>query len=177
MLPEQSPRTDVPYWNLDWPLGIVPIGDELQPVRLKAHLSHERFTDLEPAINPLGIRSGERDALFGHLFFLEPTTAGTPFRHVIGHAAAWYYPAARTIVLWELDVFDRFATAEPHRHAFLPTLWQGFERHLLAHFPNAQTILTPSWEPSVPTWEWHQFLASLGYRPHATDERAYIKTR
>ena len=100
-------------------------------------------------------------------------TIGTPqvegFREAqVGSAQAWYYPADKTIVLWECFFDSRF-----HKHPFatdtnMQQLWQSFERYLVQKFPQASTLATPFNDPIAHSIEEYQaFLKALGYSPIA----------
>jgi len=84
----------------------------------------------------------------------------------VGSAQAWYYPADKTIVLWECFFDGRF-----HKHPFatdtnMQQLWQSFERYLVQKFPQASTLATPFNDPIAESIdEYHAFLKSLGYSP------------
>jgi hypothetical protein len=53
----------------------------------------------------------------------------------IGDGQAWYYPADKTIVLWECGFYGHFAEDRPiHQDANMTGLWSGFERFLTAQF-------------------------------------------
>jgi hypothetical protein len=91
------------------------------------------------------------------------------FREVqVGNAQAWYYPADKTIVLWECFFDSRF-----HKHPFptdtnMQNLWQSFERYLLTKFPQASTLATPFNDPIAESIDEYQaFLKTLGYSPLA----------
>jgi hypothetical protein len=96
-------------------------------------------------------------------------------RHVeIGQAQAWYYPAERLLVLWERYLFDHWRLADPVRDPALHGLWQRFEAELLARFPEAERLATPSWEDMYERPAWQTFLRQQGYAPATTG--AFVKT-
>ena len=83
----------------------------------------------------------------------------------IGNAQAWYYPADRTIVLWEcyLHKFarDHSLLEDPN----MKHMWKSFEHFLIEQFPGATQIATPFSDPIADSIEEYQtFLRSLGYQ-------------
>lgn len=96
-------------------------------------------------------------------------------RHVeIGQAQAWYYPSERLLVLWECYLFDRWRLADPVQDPALNGLWQRFEAELLARFPEAELMATPSWKDIYERPAWQTFLNQQGYAPATTG--AFVKT-
>jgi hypothetical protein len=98
------------------------------------------------------------------------------FREVqVGNAQAWYYPADKTIVLWECFLFEeRFRKDPLSQDANMQKLWQSFERYLAQKFPKAEILATPFNDPIAESIEEYQaFLKTLGYSPLA--EAAYGK--
>lgn len=171
MRSEQSPRPGA-YWNLDVPLGTFTLSGRSQSVRLAAHTHLERFTDITPAINPLGSATGERQHILLRPYLPAQRRGG---HAAIGRGQAWYYPAARTLVLWELLLDERFQSEHVLADRNMTTLWRGVEAVLLVRFPETTEIATPSWEPEYTTDAWRQFLVALGYRPHPTDAQTFTK--
>jgi hypothetical protein len=165
-----------------------------QHVHGRFHTSDERYFDGSREIIPLTERRGQRIYIMMHPYVLEPkltfavglytkpkhyhdqdSSIGevigsqhmTGFREVaVGSAQAWYYPADKTIVLWECFFDSRF-----HIHPFatdtnMQQLWQSFERYLVQKFPTAETLATPFNDPIAESIdEYHAFLKSLGYSP------------
>jgi hypothetical protein len=178
-----------PYWTDDVLLGDVPLPDGSALVRLRLHQSEEAYHGRNIAeLVPLSQSSGSRSYVHARPYVLEPEitlTVGlfpTPrdtgavgevvdsswegMRHVeIGQAQAWYYPADRLLVLWECYLYDRWRAADPLRDSALAAVWDGFERRLLAHFPQAARITTPSWEDIYERPAWQDFLTQHGYAP------------
>jgi hypothetical protein len=82
----------------------------------------------------------------------------------VGNAQAWYYPADKTIVLWECFFDDRFRKYPLPEDANMQKLWQSFERYLVQKFPKAETLATPFNDPIAESIEEYQsFLRTLGY--------------
>ena len=169
---------------------------EPQQVHGRIHASDERYFDGSHEIIPLNHRHGQRTYVMMHPYVVEPKltltiglysnpkhyadqespigeTIGTPqvegYREIqVGSAQAWYYPADKTIVLWECFFDGRF-----HKHPFasdpnMQQLWQSFERYLVQKFPQAQTLATPFNDPIADSIEEYQaFLKTLGYSPLA----------
>ena len=52
----------------------------------------------------------------------------------VGNAQAWYYPADKTIVLWECFFDDRFRKFPLLEDTNMQKLWQSFEHYLLKKF-------------------------------------------
>lgn len=101
----------------------------------------------------------------------------------IGDGQAWYYPADRTIVLWECNLYEHFrkknlADREPIPLPEDPNmrgLWTGFEQFLTTQFPDAVQIATTYSDPAYPTEQYQEFLAALGYSAHPTAKAAWSK--
>lgn len=85
----------------------------------------------------------------------------------IGSAQAWYYPAEKTLILWELILVDHVRSVHvlPAEDETYLALWRAFEQQLVTLFPNAEQIATPSWDPAYSHDEWHRLLTILGYTP------------
>jgi hypothetical protein len=101
----------------------------------------------------------------------------------IGDGQAWYYPADKTIVLWECNLYEYFrkqnlADREPipiPEDSNMHGLWTGFEQFLTAQFPDAVQIATTHSDPAYPTEQYQAFLTNLGYRVHPTATAAWSK--
>lgn len=94
----------------------------------------------------------------------------------IGDGQAWYYPADKTIVLWECGLYSHFEEGRSiHQDDNIKGLWTGFERFLVSQFPEATQIATTYSDPSYKTEEYQQFLTTLGYQPHPTAKAAWSK--
>jgi len=127
----------LPFFNAQFPAYY----QKPQRVHGRFHISSERYFDGSHEIIPLTARHGQRTYIMMHPYVLEPKltltiglysnpkhyadqespigeTIGTPqvegFREAqVGSAQAWYYPADKTIVLWECFFDGRF-----HKHPF-----------------------------------------------------------
>ena len=163
-----------------------------QKVHGKFHISDEGYFDGSHEIIALSQRHGQRTYVMMHPYVLEPKLTftvglyskpkkyadqespigqviGEPqtqgFREVeVGNAQAWYYPADKTIVLWECFIEDRFRKHPLSEEANMRQLWQAFERYLIQKFPAASTLATPFNDPiAESTEEYQAFLKTLGY--------------
>jgi hypothetical protein len=167
---------------------------------LKAHISEERYHRSEGAeIIPLHEKSGTRIYVMARPYILEPDytlTVGmyprpaernaigevlaTEWRGMrqreVGQAQAWFYPSARTLVLWECFLEAWCRHEDPRTDETLHALWTGFEGFLLQHAPGVERIVTPSWEPlyDQDKQAWPHFLRSVGYQ--LIGPRAFGKT-
>jgi hypothetical protein len=165
-----------------------------QQVHGRFHASNEPYFDGSHEIIPLTQRRGHRTYIMMHPFVREPKltltigvyhqpkhfadqesaigeTIGTPhvegFREAqVGNAQAWYYPADKTLVLWECFFEDRFRKHPLPEDTNMQQLWQSFEYYLLAKFPQASTLATPFNDPIADSIDEYQaFLTTLGYAP------------
>ncbi|MGH2370722.1 MAG: hypothetical protein ACRDI2_21300 [Chloroflexota bacterium] len=158
------------------------------PVRLQAHVAEESYRHGNPRqeIVPLSAKSGTRTYVLARPYIEEPQVSvvmevfprpsidgaigrvvraeqtGTRPR-LIGKAQAWYYPADRTTVLWECFLEREYTAGSAPDDPNLHGLWDGFERFLLDRFPNAEQLVTPSWEPLYEPDQWRRFLATRGF--------------
>lgn len=99
---------------------------------------------------------------------------GTKCR-AVGTCQAWYYPADRILVLWEVTLFESNKRAVPPlANKLLRYAWQRFEKWLIGRFPMAERIATPGWDPAYSDDEWSAFLTEQGYQPFG-DERGVEK--
>jgi hypothetical protein len=180
-----------PYWDSE--IGTATIDGEPYAIRLKLHESREPYTESQEIV-PVA-RRGERVYFHAEAYLLTPDihltvelTGRTPegaIGHVrdaeytgvrpleIGDCQGWYYPADRTLILWECVLGDRHRREDPTHDPLLHTLWEGFERSLLERAPDARRIVTPNWEPLYEQPAWRQFLSGQGYEP--VTERAFGK--
>jgi hypothetical protein len=164
---------------------------ESQQVHGRIHASDEHYFAGSHEIIPLTQRRGQRTYVMMHPYVLEPKLTFTvglytkpkqyadqesPIGEVIGsnneglreiqvgNAQAWYYPADKTIVLWECFFDDRFRKFPLLEDTNMQKLWQAFERWLLKQFPQASTLATPLNDPIAESIDEYQaFLKSLGY--------------
>jgi hypothetical protein len=94
----------------------------------------------------------------------------------IGDGQAWYYPADRTIVLWECGLYRHFEDDQPvHEDPNMCSLWTGFEQFLTTQFPEATQIATTFSDPAYETEQYQAFLTNLGYSAHPTAKAAWSK--
>jgi len=159
------------------------------------HTSDERYFDGSREIIPLTERRGQRTYVMMHPYVLEPKLTFTvglytkpkqyadqesPLGEVIssnneglrevqvGNAQAWYYPADKTLVLWECFFDDRFRKLPLPEDTNMQHLWRAFEHYLLKQFPQATTLATPFNDPIAESIDEYQaFLKTLGYSPLA----------
>jgi hypothetical protein len=156
------------------------------------HISEEQFSASKHEIIPIKEKAGKRSYVMMQPYVLEPIltlsvglfnkpkdyadqdsaigkTIGQPkqegFREVqVGNAQAWYYPADKTIVLWECFFDGRFSKHPFSEDTNMQNLWKGFEHWLLQQFPQATTLVTPFNDPIAESIYEHQsFLKMLGY--------------
>jgi hypothetical protein len=93
----------------------------------------------------------------------------------IGDGQAWYYPADKTIVLWECGLYRHFEEAPIHQDPNMSGLWTVFEQFLTAQFPDAVQIATTYSDPDYQTEQYQEFLTNLGYSAHPTAHAAWSK--
>jgi hypothetical protein len=165
-----------------------------QQIHGRFHTSDEEYSPSRHEIIPLSERRGQRTYVLMQPYVLQPKLTftvgvynrpkqyadqespigkviGAPqaqgFREVeVGNAQAWYYPAEKTIVLWECFFYDDFRKHPMATDTNMLNLWKGFERWLLRQFPNTETLATTTHDPIAETIEEYQtFLKSLGYSP------------
>ncbi len=182
-----------PYWSEDLEIGVTELEGEPFGVRLRVASQRERYWEGQELV-PVAKR-GERLYAHAQAYILWPVitlTTGLPatvppgalgvvldsdytgVRPIeVGGAQGWYYAEDRVAVLWECLVGDRYRVADPFEDRLLAFLWEGFERVLLERSPDAERVVTPSWEPLYEPVEWHRFLEGRGYSPVA--ERAWGK--
>jgi hypothetical protein len=172
--------------------------NEERMVQGRIHLSDEKFLYEEREIIPLNMEpgtSGNRTYVMMHPYVLEPelfmtvgmypkpkhyadqdeaigevlsTQVKGMRQNQLGNAQAWYYPADKTLVLWECFLEASFRKHPLAEDPHMEKLWQGFESWLVKQFPDATRITTPFNDPIAETIEEYQtFLRSLGYEPVA----------
>ncbi len=96
-------------------------------------------------------------------------------RIFIAGLQAWYYPTEKVLMLWEVDLFGQYGSADPSTDFLLSTLWQCFEEGLLKEFPDCEQILTPGWEPQYGEALFKEFLRQRGYSPQDEVQRVFVK--
>jgi hypothetical protein len=167
-----------------------------QKVWGRFHTSEEDYFGAASEIVPLQHKKGRCAYIMMHPYVLEPIltftvglykapkpyadqesaigkTISQPkqegFREVqVGSAQAWYYPADKTIVLWECFFSEGFRRHPLSEDRSMQKLWKGFEHWLIKQFPQAKTLATPFNDPIAESIEEYQaFLKKLGYSPLA----------
>ena len=83
----------------------------------------------------------------------------------LGNAQGWCYPEDRLIMIWECYLEDWCRRPDPTDDPLLWRVWEGFEGRLIASLPEAERILTPSWEDLYGREDWQVFLMQQGYQP------------
>ena len=163
MHPEHDPT---PYWNDDRELGEVYVGHDLRRVRARSHIEDETFHGRgSETLFTLAEREGRRTYVQSRLYVHSPP--GTSREQRIAAAQAWYYPADRTVVLWELIVEPPFQRGvEPAEDLLLRSLWVHYERLLAGRFREADQFMT-TWEDTYDRQVWAEFLTAVGYRQTA----------
>lgn len=190
-------RDPNPYWQHDILLDLSQaVPHPGIPVRLRVHESNESYFLSQREIIPLSSSQGTRRSFQGQPYTLAPeflvtvdlfphpgpggqigtvaesSVAG--LRHQqLGTMQAWFYPADQALIVWEVDLHDRYRTEPPAEDGLLSTLWQNWEQFLLSRCPEAEFIATPSVEPDYHPDPWQEFLETQGYQQ--ADERAFLK--
>jgi len=192
-------HTDDDYWIHDIPLFVVNIPyfrNKPRMVQGKIHTAEESYFGAASEIVPLTHRKGTCIYINMHPYILEPElfmTVGVypkPKQYAdqdeaigevvstqvkgmrqnqVGNSQAWYYPADKTIVIWECFFDSQIRNIKSLTDdMYMPKLWQSFEHWLSQQFPEATHIATPFNDPIAETIEEYQtFLRSLGYSPVA----------
>ena len=190
-----------PFWTHDVELGEETFyRDSLHTIRLKLHRSTERYSKYHDydEIVPLDTKRGERLYFLAKPYILVPdirlTMRAYPtpdpsgavgevesswwegMKHdELGSAQAWYYLPDRILVLWEMILFDRHRRhSDPGKDSNYAAVWQGFERVLREHCPDAELLATPFDDPNYERDQYQDFLRSQGYSPIA--QAAFGKT-
>lgn len=91
---------------------------------------------------------------------------GTSREQRLADTQAWWYPAERAIVLWEVLPASPLAWQagpDPREDFVLRSLWLAYERFLLDRFPTAERFLT-TWEDEFARPDWEGFLRTVGYQ-------------
>lgn len=183
---KQDISHELPYFGHDELIGDVVLAGEPYGLRLKLHESDERFRN-HRELFPLREPTGTRRYFHAKPYVLEPEITLTVdlfpgsrqddaigevtgstwqgMRHQeVGQAQAWYYPADRTLMIWECYLVDPYRESELQRDMSQRVLWSGFERMLLAGLPETERIVT-TWEDIYPRPDWQAFLEHHGYTP------------
>lgn len=198
---QRPPFPEDDYWTHDYQIGEGTFyRDSRHAIRLKLHRSTERYAADEDEIIPVQTKHGERLYFQAKPYILVPDfrvsvnlypypTPGDQgavgevassewegMKHdELGTAQAWYYPADRILVLWEVDLHPRYHQAMAMGDGNLAAVWQGFERVLLEHCPDARLLATPFDDPNYERDDYQEFLRSQGYQPWA--HAAFAKQR
>lgn len=85
----------------------------------------------------------------------------------LGNAQGWSYPADRLIMLWECFLEDWCRRSDPLADPLLRRVWQSFEEQLIKEVPDAERIVTPSWEDLYRREAWQAFLMQQDYTPES----------
>jgi hypothetical protein len=160
-------------------------------IRLKAHVSEERYSKSDGEELVAVAPRGTRIYVMGRPYILEPEyrlTVGVYPEHreqgaigevtssdrvgmrprQVGQGQAWLYPAGRTLILCECYLHDFCRADDPRTDENLHGLWGGFESFLLRQLPHPiECIVTPSWKPiyAEKHEQWQEFLVQQGYSP------------
>ncbi|MHB8645468.1 MAG: hypothetical protein ACYDAR_06740 [Thermomicrobiales bacterium] len=193
--PEQQPREEAPYWAAD--IGLFEgrfrsTRDEPRIVRARVHTSEETYDqqsddrEIVPLATPRGTRTYVH--LQPYLAFPDirltvglspsPRAAGAIGEVIdaeevgvrqqpVGKAQAWYYPADRTVVLWECFLESPYRALPLTEDGNMRRLWLGVEDFLVTRFPTATRITTPFDDPIAERETYQAFLHSLDYAPVA----------
>lgn len=177
---------------------------EPRMVQGKIHLSEETYVDVSREIVPIRqTRRGQRVYINMRPYILEPelfmtvglypkpkhyadqddaigevlkTDVKGMRQRQVGNSQAWYYPAEKTIMLWECFLESSFRRHPLSDDPHMLKLWQSFEQWLSKQFPDATRIATTFNDPIAHTREEYQaFLRTLGYQPSSTAQAAFEK--
>ncbi len=173
---------DEPYRKSDADLEIVPLAHQQGMstyVNLRAYV-HVPDITLTVELYPATVRRIVPDVI-GEVAGVSEKPK--PKEQDIGDGQAWYYPADRTIVLWECGLYEycrkkNLADREPipiHEDPNMRGLWTGFEQFLTTQFPDAVQIATTFSDPAYPNEQYRAFLTSLGYSAHPAAHAVWSK--
>jgi hypothetical protein len=155
-----APEPD-PYWNEDHLLGVVRFGHASWHVHARSHIETERFFGRgSETLFTLSQKVGERTYVQSRMYVFAPPETRREER--VADAQAWFYPADRTLVIWELLPNERYRRQDPREDLTLRELWLRYEGFLSATFPRANRLLT-TWEDLWEREQWQGFLAVMGY--------------
>jgi len=181
---DSSERDHDDYWTDDLQLGDGVLYNQPHTLRLALHQATERYFGRKERF-PLASPNGTRLYFHARPYILisdirltvalhpEPrgsdvgTVAASHWegmRHkIVGNAQGWYYPAEKSLMLWECFLEDRHRIANPLEDANQAVLWNGFEEVLLTRSPGVEHLYT-TWEDSYNRPMWQKFLEAQGYR-------------
>jgi hypothetical protein len=165
-----QPEQDAPSsWHEEVALGPVYFGRHNRSVTVRSHIAEERYTGRgSETLFTLTEREGLHTSIQS-----EFRTPALPRPQRVATAQAWYYPADRTVVLWELLLEPSVRRlADPPEDLLLRSLWRHYETLLLARFPDTERLLT-TWEDDYDRDAWVQFLTALGY--HKTGPATFAR--
>ncbi len=90
-----------PYWNDTRELTTLVVDRSERLVHMRSHIALERYGGSgSETLFPLREKTGERTYVQSRLFFHAPE--GSSREQRLADSQAWWYPAERAIVLWEL---------------------------------------------------------------------------
>lgn len=162
-----------PYWHDDRALGEVAIGHHPRLVRLRSHVEDERFRGRgSETLFTLREREGLRSYVQSRFYIHAPE--GSRREWPVAESQAWYYPADRTAVLWELIPHPQYRQPDPREDLLLRSLWVRYEHFLAERFPDLNQFLT-TWEDTWGREVWEGFLTGVGY--HKSGLAVFAKPR
>lgn len=123
----------------------------------------------------VGLTPPVQSAIGDEIGRVEDARAEGSTRHFIANLQAWYYENEKTLMLWEVDLFDQYAASDPTKDFLLAAFWYFYEEKLLELFPDCERIVTPGHEPKYDKDGWHEFLKGKGYEPNF--ENTLVKQR
>lgn len=121
----------------------------------------------------VGLTPPEQDEIGTEIGRVEDSRVTGSDRHFIANLQAWYYRNEKTLMLWEVDLFPRYASDDPTTDFLFGSLWYFFEEKLLELFPDCERIVTPGGEPKYDDAKWKEFLVSRNYDPNY--ENTFVK--
>lgn len=199
--PRQTATDD--YWSREEFIATLPLPpqDHERDVFFLWHHSREKYGRNHKELGLTLREPGERDYFHVKACFYSPrivlTVALTPpepgelgeeigevvgsrnegrNRHEFANLQAWYYPIAKTLMLWEVDLYGSYGEEEdPTKDFLLSSLWVMFERRLIEQLPDCKQILTPHHEPDYDRELFQAFLRQRGYAPGAEGSGVFEK--
>jgi hypothetical protein len=156
------------YWGDDRPLTTVLLrGGGTWPIQMRSHIEEERTAGRgSETLFFLDAARTERTYVQSRMYFHAPPDSRREQR--LADAQSWFYPAHRSIVLWEVIPASTWwaPTDDPREDLVLRTLWRAYEGFLIARFPDATTLLS-TWEDTYHRADWEGFLTTVGYHKSA----------
>jgi hypothetical protein len=164
-------REPDPYWTHDQLLGVVRLGHASWHVHARSHIETEQLRGVgSETLFRVSVGEGSRTYVQSRLYLHAPPDSTREER--VADAQSWFYPADRTIVIWELIPKDRFRQEDPREDLTLRDLWLRYEAFLTAKFRSANRLLT-TWDDLWERDPWQGFLNTLGY--HQTGPAVFAK--